>query len=73
MRSLVDTDDHGVVTLERLEGKLLFGLDTHLSQLGDFLCEDSLGCGSRIDTVGLDGNDDTTSYLEEETGCGVLA
>jgi hypothetical protein len=55
-----------VVTLERLKGKLLLGLDTHLSQLSDFLGEDSLRCGSRVDTVGLDGDDDTTADLQEE-------
>jgi hypothetical protein len=65
--ALVDTDDHGVITLERLEGELLLGLDAHLPQLGDFLSEDSLGCGSRVDTVGLDGDDDTTANLQEET------
>ena len=66
--ALVDTDDHGVVTLEGLEGKLLLGLDAHLPQLGDFLGEDGLGGGGRIDTVGLDGDDDTTANLQEETG-----
>jgi hypothetical protein len=56
-----------VITLERLEGELLLGLDAHLPQLGDFLSEDGLGCGSRVDTVGLDGDDDTTADLQEET------
>jgi len=65
--AFVDTDDHGVITLERLEGELLLGLDTHLPQLGDFLGEDSLGCGCRVDTVGLDGDDDTTADLQEKT------
>jgi hypothetical protein len=64
--ALVDTDDHGVVTLEGLEGKLLLGLDAHLPQLGDFLSEDGLGGGGRIDTVGLDGDDDATANLQEE-------
>ena len=31
LRTLVDTHNHGVVTLEGLEGKLLLGLDAHLS------------------------------------------
>ena len=57
-----------MVTLEGLKGKLLLGLDAHLSQLVDFLCEDGFGGGSRVDTVGLDGDDDTTSNLEEESG-----
>ena len=57
-----------MVTLEGLKSKLLLGLDAHLSQLGDFLCEDGLGGSSRVDTVGLDGDDDTTSNLKEESG-----
>ena len=65
--ALVDTNDHSVVTLERLEGKLLLGLDTHLPQLGDFLGENGLRCGGRVDTVSLDGDDDTTADLQEVT------
>lgn len=68
LRSLVDANHHGVVTLERLECQLLLGLDAHLSQLSDFLCEDGLGGSGRIDTVGLDGDDDSATNLEEETG-----
>lgn len=56
-----------MVTLEGFKGKLLLGLDAHLPQLGDFLGEDGLRCGSRVDTVGLDGDDDTTADLQEET------
>jgi hypothetical protein len=56
-----------VVTLEGLKGKLLLGLDAHLPQLGDFLCEDGFRCSGRIDTVGLDGDDDTSADLKEET------
>lgn len=56
-----------MVTLEGLEGQLLLGLDAHLPQLGDFLRKDGFGSGGRVDTVGLDGDDDTASYLEEET------
>jgi hypothetical protein len=70
---LVYTDNHGVVTLERLKRQLLLGLDAHLPQLGNFLCEDGFGRGGRVDTVGLDGDDDTTTNLEEETSCGELA
>lgn len=57
-----------MVTLEGLEGKLLLGLDAHLPQLGNFLGENGLGGGSRVDTIGLDGDDDTTANLQEETG-----
>jgi hypothetical protein len=62
-----------VVTLEGLERKLLLGLDAHLPQLGNFLCEDGFGRGGRVDTVGLDGDDNTTTDLEEETSCDTLA
>jgi hypothetical protein len=67
-RSLVHTNNHGVVTLERLERQLLLWLDAHFPQLGDFLCEDGFGRGGRVDTVGLDGDDDAATDLEEETG-----
>ena len=61
-----------MVSLEGLEGQLLLGLDTHLPQLGDFLREDGLGSGGRVDTVGLDGDDDAASDLEEETSWSTL-
>lgn len=67
-RSLVDTGNHGVVSLERLKSKLLLGLDALLPELDDFSCEDGLGGGGRVDTVGLDGDEDTTADLEEEMG-----
>merc|ERR1711881_728402 len=63
--ALVDTNDHSVVSLERLQRQLLLGLDTLLPQLDHFSREDLLGRGGRIDTVGLDGDDDTTTDLEE--------
>ena len=71
--ALVNTNDHRMVALEGLEGQLLLGLDAHLPQLGDFLCEDGFGRGGRVDTVGLDGDDDAATDLEEETGCEMLA
>jgi hypothetical protein len=73
LRSLVNTDNHGVVTLEGLKSQLLLGLDAHLPQLRDFLGEDGLGGSSRVDTVGLDGNDDTTADLQEEGSYDLLA
>lgn len=39
----VDTNDHGVVSLERLKGELLLGLDALLPKLLDLASEDSLG------------------------------
>lgn len=65
-RSLVDTHNHGVITLKGLKRQLLLGLDAHLPQLGDFLGKDGFGRGGRVDTVGLDGDDNTTANLEEE-------
>lgn len=57
-----------MVTLERLKGQLFLGLDTHVPQLGNFRGEYGLGGGSRIDAVGLDGDDDTSTDLQEKTG-----
>jgi len=57
-----------VVTLERLQRQLLLWLDalgTHLLHLHG---EDLLGGLGGIDTVCLDGNDDTAADLEEEMG-----
>lgn len=71
--ALVNTDNHSVVTLERLERELLLGLDAHLPELGDFLCEDGFRRGGRVDTVGLDRDDDASTDLEEESSCGSLA
>ena len=66
--AVVNTDNHGVVTLERFKSQLLLGLDAHFPELGNFLSEDSLRCGGRVDTVGLDGDDDTATNLQEKTG-----
>ena len=57
-----------MITLERLEGKLLLRLDAHVPQLSDLLSEDGLRCGGRVDTVGLDGDDNTTANLQEVAG-----
>lgn len=64
----VDTNNHGVVSLERLKGKLLLGLDALLPKLLDLASEDSLRRGSGVDTAGLDGDHDTTTNLEELVG-----
>ena len=57
-----------MVPLERLQSKLLFRLDALLPKLGDLAGEDGLGGGGRVDTAGLDGDDHTTSNLEELVG-----
>ena len=68
-RSLVDSDHHGVITLKGLERQLLLWLDAHFPELGDFGGENGFGGGCAVNAVGLDGDDDTTANLEEETGC----
>lgn len=57
-----------MVSLEGLESELLLGLDALLPELDDLACEDGLGGSGGIDTVGLDGDEDTTSNLEEQVG-----
>jgi hypothetical protein len=57
-----------VITLVRLESQLLSWLD-HLSlKLLDFLSENGLGGGGRIDTTGFDGDDNVTLMLQEVVG-----
>lgn len=65
-RSRVDTSDESVVTLEGLERQLLLGLDAHFPHLVDLRGEDGFGGSGGIDTVGLDGDQDTTTGLEEK-------
>jgi hypothetical protein len=57
-----------VVSLEGLKGQLLLGLNALLSQLLDFSGENGSRSGGGIDTVGLDGDNDTTTNLEEQMG-----
>lgn len=64
-RTLVDTSNDTVITFERLQSQLLLGLDPLLSHLLDFAGENNLRLGGTVDTVGLDGDDDTTTLLEE--------
>lgn len=54
-----------MITFERLQSQLLLGLDPLLSHLLDFAGENNLRLGGTVDTVGLDGDDDTTTLLEE--------
>jgi hypothetical protein len=68
VRSVVDTTNHAVVTLERLKSDLVLGLDTILAHLLNFAGEDLGSGGSRVNTVGLDGNHDATTVLEEPVG-----
>lgn len=66
--ALVHGADHGVISLEGLEGKLLLGLDALLAKLLDLAGKDLLGGCGRVDTVGLDRDHDTTTLLEEQVG-----
>jgi hypothetical protein len=59
------TYENAVITLIRLEGKLFSGLD-HLSlKFLDFLSKNGFGRSGRVDTAGLDGDDDVTTVLQE--------
>lgn len=57
-----------MITLEGLQSKLLLGLDLLLTHLLDFAGEHNLGGGCGVDTAGLDGDEDTTTLLEEHVG-----
>ena len=57
-----------MVTLERLQGQLLLRLNLLLTHLLDLLGENNLGLGCAVNTVGLDGDDNTTLVLEEHVG-----
>lgn len=57
-----------MVTFERLKGQLLPGLYSLLTHLLDLPGENNLGLGGTVDTVGLDGDNDTTLFLEEHVG-----
>lgn len=66
--ALVLTGNQTMVTLEGFQGKLELGLDGLSSHLLDLVGED-LGSGSSaVDTVGLDGDENTTANLEEPVG-----
>lgn len=64
----VTADNDTVISLVRLQGQLLQRLDSLLSQLLNLSGEDSLGIDSRVNTVGLDGDDDTSLVLQEQVG-----
>jgi hypothetical protein len=54
-----------VITLEGLQSQLLLGLDLLLTHLLDLTGEDNLSSGCGVDTAGLDGDQNTTTLLEE--------
>lgn len=57
-----------MVTFERLQSQLLLGFDLLLSHLLHLTSENNLGFGRAVDTVGLDGDNDTTLVLQEHVG-----
>ena len=57
-----------MITLEGLQGQLLFGLDLLLAHLLDLTGEDDLGGSRGVDTAGLDRDQDTTTILQEHVG-----
>ncbi len=64
----VSGSNHGVVTLERLKSQLLKWLQSLVTHLLDLTGEDGLWGSGGVDTVGLDGDKDTTSNLQEQVG-----
>lgn len=62
----ISSSNNTMVSLERLESQLLQRLHTLLTHLLYLASKDSFGCSSRIDTVCLDGHDDSTADFEEE-------
>jgi hypothetical protein len=61
----VASNHHGVITLVRLESELLMRLDVLCLHSLDLGGKDGLGGGGRVDTRGLDGDDNVSSVLEE--------
>ena len=56
---------HGVVSLVWLQRQLFQRLKVFFLQLADLSSEYSFGCGSGIDTTGLNGNDGVSSVLQK--------
>jgi len=61
----VHADHEGVVTLVSLQRKLFKGLDVLLPELGNLTGVDGSSRGSRVNAVGLDGDDDMAAALQE--------
>jgi len=57
-----------VISLEGLQSQLLLGLDALFLELGDLTSKDGGSIDGRVDTVGLDGDDDVTVVLQEVVG-----
>lgn len=64
----VGSDQDTMVSLIRFQRQLFPRLDHFLLQLLDLFGEHGLGRGGRVDTRGLDGDDDVTVVLQEVVG-----
>ena len=64
-RSHVSADDDTMVSFIRFQSQLFERLDSFFSQLLHFTSEHGFGIDGRVDTVGLDGDDDKTTVLQE--------
>jgi len=67
-RTDIATGNHGVVSLERLQGQLLQRLDSLISQLLDLSRKHGLRRSSTVNAVCLDRNDNPTTDLQEQMG-----
>ena len=67
MRDL-HTGDHSVITLIRFKRNLLDGLELAFLQFVDFVRKDSFRGNCRVDTAGLDGDNDMAAVLQEVLG-----
>ena len=61
----IESRDHSVVPLVRLQGQLLLRLEPVLLQLSHLAREDCLGRDCGVDAVRLDGDDEGAAGLEE--------
>jgi len=64
----VTSGDDTMISLEGFKGKLLQGLDPLLSHLLYFSGEHGFWGSGTVDTVGLDGDHNTSSDLQEQMG-----
>lgn len=62
------SDTYSVISLVRLQSELLLGEELLLPQLLDLHGEDLLRWRGGVNAVGLDGDEHTTTLLQEELG-----
>ncbi|EEQ39623.1 hypothetical protein CLUG_03750 [Clavispora lusitaniae ATCC 42720] len=64
----VATNNNTMVSFIRLQGQSLQRLNSLFSQLSHFSSENSFSINGRVNTVGLDGDDNSTLVLQEQVG-----